>query len=124
VVGAIVITGIVIYFFFRSLKVRKKQREEWEQIGIEDEREEVEGVITRVFTQKKRFSHQYWYIETEATIYAENEKQTIKVIWQKPYTDHLQVPRLSKNEWIQFSGNRRQGVFYANQIHSLKKQSD
>jgi hypothetical protein len=121
-VGAVLITGILIYFFFWSRKVRKEQKKEWELLGIEDEREEIEGLITYVFTQKKRFSPQYWYIETQANIYDEKAKQTIKVIWKKPFTDHLHVPHLSKNQMILVKGNRRQDVFYANYIQLLDKE--
>jgi hypothetical protein len=121
-VGAVLITGILIYFFFWSRKVRKEQKEEWELLGIEDEHEEIEGLITYVFTQKKRFSPQYWYIETQANIYDEKAKQIIKVIWKKPFTDHLLVPHLSKNQIILVKGNRRQDVFYANYIQLLDKE--
>jgi hypothetical protein len=123
-VGAVFITGILIYFLFRSRKVRKEQKREWEILGIEEEREEIEGLITYVFTQKRRFSPQYWYVEIEANIIDEKAKQIIKVIWKKPFTDHLQVPELSKNQSIRAKGNERQGVFYANHIHLLGSHLD
>jgi hypothetical protein len=115
-VGAVFITGILIYFFFWSRKVRKEQKREWEVLGKEEEREEIEGLITYVFTQKRRSSPQYWYVEIEANILDEKAKQITKVIWKKPFTDHLHVPQLSKNQSIRAKGNRHQGIFYANQI--------
>lgn len=99
--------------------MRKDQICKWEQLGTVEELEEFEGIITRHFIQKKRFFNQYWYVELEANLYSEKDHEKIKVIWKKPFSDHLQVPDLHKNQRIIAKGYRTQSIFYANQIKGL-----
>lgn len=119
-VTAVCITGIFIYFFFWSRKLKKQQYEEWRSFGKEEEREEITAVITHSFTQKKRFSPQYLYMEIEASIYIPEEKQSLKLKWFKPYTADLKIPKLVKKQEIRAKGNRRQDIFYANQLTVLE----
>lgn len=118
-VAGICIAGIFIYLFFWSRKMRKEQISEWEQIGVFEELEEFEGIITLHSTQKKRFFNNYWYVEIEANMYSEKEKEHIKMTWKKPFTNHLKIPELHKNKLAIAKGYRRQSIFYANQIKGL-----
>lgn len=118
-VAAICITAIFIYFFFWSRRMRKEQISNWRQMGVVEELEEVEGIVTHLFTQKKRFFNQYWYVEIEVNLYSEIDNEKIKVIWKKPFTDHLQIPDIHKNQRAIAIGYRRQSIFYANQIKGL-----
>lgn len=119
-VAAICITGIFIYFFIWSIKHKKKEVEEWSQLGREEEKEVIEGLVTHRFVQRKRFSTRYWYIEMEGSIYVEEEAKSLKFIWRKPETNDVQVPPIEKTARALLKGNRRQGIFYANHLEPLQ----
>ena len=119
-VAAICITGIFIYFFFWSMKVKKEQDLEWLQIGKVEEAEVIEGMLTHYLKQKKRFNDRYWYLEIEGTLYLPEEHRSIHFTWKKPYTPQVNQQEFSKNQRICLYGRRSLQQFWANRIESLE----
>jgi hypothetical protein len=115
-VAAICITGIFIYFFVWSQKVKKEQEKEWIQFGKEDEVEVLIGILTYHLIQKKKFNDRYWYVELEGTIYSEPEHRKQKIVWRKPIAPSLEIPHLEKNQKVALYGSLRSSYFYVNRI--------
>jgi hypothetical protein len=115
-VAAVCITGIFIYFFFLSGRLIRNQRQEWEQFGQEEEVISISGMITHSFTQKKRLYGQYWFVEIGATLYIEKENRSYKILWRKPFTEGLVIPKVEKGQVVIAKGNHRQGIFYVNAL--------
>jgi|GEM_PF-1219332 len=115
-VAAICITGIFIYFFFWSKKIKKEQELQWERFGVENEDELVTGRLTQFLVQRKRFNDRYWYLELEGAIQT-NQGQRIKVICQKPENKSSEIPYLQKNDTILVYGRlAKPDLIYANRI--------
>ncbi|WP_148302634.1 hypothetical protein [Caldalkalibacillus mannanilyticus] len=96
--------------------MKKEQEQEWKLLGDEQETEKITGRISHHFLQKKKFNDRYWYMELEGTIVTDTDQQRMKLIWKKPYTPDLKVPKIEKNSQVQLYGRRNRNTFHANRI--------
>lgn len=115
-VAAICIVGICIYFYFWTKRVRSEQDQEWSNFGVIEESEQLAGIVSTVFTDKKKLYHQYWYIEQQIVLYDDKDYQKLKVILQKPSSAAATIPELQQKDAIICYGKRKGQHFYANRI--------
>ncbi len=113
-VAAIVIPILFIVFYFIVKRNNASYEQKWKEVGKIREQITLTGNLERFFVEKKRFyQHRYiWHVQ----LYLKENKNVIKVIFEKPaQTDELPI-QLSINEKVKCYGHWDQKTFLANRI--------
>ncbi|WP_226681105.1 hypothetical protein [Sutcliffiella horikoshii] len=118
-VTAIVIPILIGYFYWITIKEAKKQKEIWKNVSMVPSEARVEGTILSLHTEKKRFYHQMYILETTYRI--QNQTGITTVVYKQPLTPSSHPPSYSNGDILQFVGRWDGELFLAGEINLIKK---
>ncbi|CAG9619840.1 hypothetical protein [Sutcliffiella rhizosphaerae] len=101
-VTAIVIPILIIYFFWITKKEKQKQLEKWRRLTEVPLEARLEGEILTVHTDKKRFYHELYSLETILHIKSKKGKYT--AIYKQPCQDNSIPPSLIVGQSVELLG--------------------
>ncbi|WP_404432796.1 hypothetical protein [Sutcliffiella horikoshii] len=116
-VTAIVIPILIGYFYWITIKEAKKQKERWKNVSMVPSEAIVEGTILSLHTEKKRFYHQLYILETSFRI--QNQKEIATVVYKQPFTPTSTPPPYSKGDMLQVVGSWDGELFLAGEINPM-----
>ncbi len=116
-VTAIVIPILIGYFYWITIKEAKKQKERWKNVSMVPSEARVEGTILSLHTEKKRFYHQLYILET--TFRIQSYKEITTVVYKQPYTPASTPPPYSKGDILQVVGSWDGEQFLAGEINAM-----
>jgi ribulose bisphosphate carboxylase small subunit len=111
-VTAILVTLVIIYFFWRSKRERKEFIKSWEQVGVVDETDKLSGTVLSVFTEVQKYYHGKFIWVAELKI--RNDGKNVTVIMKRPYRKENERLQISKSDEVTFSGTWEHQKFFAN----------
>jgi len=115
-VTAIVIPILIGYFYWITIKEAKKQKERWKNVSMIPSESIVEGTILSLHTEKKRFYHQLYILETIFRI--QNHKEITTVIYKQPFNSASKPPSYSNGDILQVVGCWDGEQFLAGEINA------
>ena len=115
-VTAIVVPILIVYFYWVTKKEAKKQKERWKNLTKVPSESRLEGKILFIHTEKKRFYHQLYTLETTCRI--QNHTRIVTVVYKQPYTPSSASPDLSNGDMLQAVGSWEGEVFLAGEMIS------
>lgn len=119
-VTAVVIPVLILYFYWITRKEAAKQKKRWENLRDIPLESRVEGKVKNLHTEKKRFYHQFYTLDT--TIRIQNRDKTIDILYRQPYTQSTTPPFLTKGEVIIVNGRWENNLFQAGEIITKYKE--
>lgn len=115
-VTAIVVPILIVYFYWVTKKEAKKQKERWKNLTKVPSESRLEGKILFIHTEKKRFYHQLYALETTCRI--QNYTRIVTVVYKQPYTPSSASPDLSNGDMLLAVGSWEGEVFLAGEMIS------
>lgn len=121
-VTAIVIPILIGYFYWITIKEAKKQKERWKNVSMVPSEARVEGTILSLHTEKKRFYHQLYILET--TFRIQSHKEITTVVYKQPFTPQCTPPPYSNGDILYVVGSWDGELFLAGKINviNIKRQ--
>ncbi|QFT88743.1 hypothetical protein FIU87_08810 [Bacillus sp. THAF10] len=113
-VTAIVIPALILYFYLVTKKEKTKQRERWEKLSEIPLEASVEGEILDCFTEKKRFYHEYYSLDTTMRIKEGNS--LIKALIRQQLKPDTTPYSFSKGQTVQLLGKWEGTTFHIGKI--------
>ncbi|WP_053073798.1 hypothetical protein [Bacillus sp. LL01] len=117
-VTAIVIPVLILYFYWITRKEAAKQKERWKNLHNIPLESRVEGKVMNLRTEKKRFYHQLFTLDT--TMRIQSHDRIITAFYKQQYTDSSFPPSLTQGDEIRLNGRWENELFHAGEIISIK----
>ncbi|TYS61480.1 hypothetical protein FZC74_04155 [Sutcliffiella horikoshii] len=118
-VTAIVIPILIGYFYWITIKEAKKQKERWKNVSMVPSEARVEGTILSLHTEKKRFYHKMYILETTCRI--QNHTGITTVVYKQPYITECNPPPYTNGDVLQIVGRWDGELFLAGEITLMNK---
>ncbi|ART76223.1 hypothetical protein B4U37_09295 [Sutcliffiella horikoshii] len=118
-VTAIVIPILIGYFYWITIKEAKKQKERWKNVSMVPSEARVEGTILSLHTEKKRFYHKMYILETTCRI--QNHTGITTVVYKQPYITECHHPPYTNGDVLQIVGRWDGELFLAGEITLMNK---
>jgi hypothetical protein len=118
-VTAIVIPVLILYFYWITRKEAAKQKKRWENLCDFPLESRVEGTVVELHTEKKRFYHQLYTLDT--TIRIQNSNKPITIVYKQPFTESNSPPFVMRGDELIILGMWEDDLFRAGEILTVKR---